>query len=84
MFFGELRDKTLDYQCGHDKGISRAFHEARESICKIMYKKKKKKLNMYEICDILRIIEHDYLFFCHSYGMGSGYDFDDDFEDPES
>lgn len=79
MYFAELKDKSKDYQSGHSKGIDRAFCEAREYVCKYMYKTKKKKLTMYEICDLLRRCETEFSNFCDSYGMGTGYDV----EDPE-
>lgn len=73
MYCGELKDHTPDYRSGHSKGIERAFTDAREEICKSMYKSKKKSLTMYEICSLLHTIEHNLNKFCDSYGMGVGY-----------
>lgn len=83
MYCGELRDKGIEYSSGHSKGIDRAFCEAREYICKYMYKHKKKKLSMFEICDLLRRCETEYSHFCDTFGHGLGYDYSDQDDDPE-
>lgn len=77
MYCGELKEHSPDYRSGHSKGIERAFSDAREEICKYMYKTKKKKLSMYEICSLLHSIEHDLNKFCDTYGMALGYSEDD-------
>lgn len=81
MYCGELKDKSPDYRDGHSKGVQRAFFECREEICKEMYKRKLKKVSMYEVCDIIRKIEYNYSKFCDTYGMGLNY-LDQEDEDP--
>lgn len=84
MYPGELRDKGKDYYNGHMTGVSRFSTEVREGICKYMYNKKKKRLTMFEVCSLIRNIEHDYIKFCETYGLSSDFDEDDGFtEDDE-
>lgn len=74
MLCGEFKQFSDDYYQGYIKAIEQSFLQAREDICKYMYKSKKTSLSMYEICSLLHTIESDYTKLCSSYGRGIGYD----------
>lgn len=82
MMFAELKQQGKKYSDGYINALPIAYQNAREDICKFMYKNKKKTLTMYEICDVLRTSENDYIKLCTSFGLGTGYLDDSDEELP--
>lgn len=77
MDFMELKNNGEQYQKGYLTALERSYKEAREDICKYMYKKKKVSLSMAEICSVLHESEKNNLHHCTTYGLGLGYPLND-------
>lgn len=70
MMYGELAEKSMDYQNGHESGSVRAYDDAIAWFRKSAENKPKAKYTADEVVQILKACKDNWVDFCSTYGMG--------------
>lgn len=70
MYFGELKEKSADYQSGHSSGMNRGLDWSIEHFEQMGKDNPRQKLSCKEICETLEDLKEWFKNHCNTYGMG--------------